>query len=33
MYVGLVGIAIFGWLGALLLDAIERFLIPWKPRR
>ena len=33
MYVGLVVIAILGWLAALLLDAIERLLIPWKPRR
>lgn len=33
MYVGLVVIAILGWLTALLLDAIERVLIPWKPRR
>lgn len=33
MYVGLVVIAILGWLAALLLDGIERILIPWKPRR
>lgn len=32
-YVGLVVIAILGWLAALLLDATERLLIPWKPRR
>lgn len=33
MYVGLVVIAILGWLAAILLDGIERLLIPWKPRR
>lgn len=33
MYVGLVVIAILGWLAALVLDAVERLLIPWKPRR
>ncbi len=33
MYVGLVVIAILGWLAALILDAAERILIPWKPRR
>lgn len=33
MYVGLVVIAILGWLAALILDAVERLLIPWRPRR
>jgi NitT/TauT family transport system permease protein len=33
MYVGLVVIAILGWLMTLILDQIERLLIPWKPRR
>jgi ABC-type nitrate/sulfonate/bicarbonate transport system permease component len=33
MYVGLVVIAILGWLVALILDYVERILIPWKPRR
>ncbi len=33
MYVGLVVIAILGWMAALILDQIERLLIPWKPRR
>lgn len=33
MYVGLVVIAVLGWLAALLLDALERRMIPWKPRR
>ena len=32
MYVGLVVIAILGWLTTLVLDAAERLLIPWKPR-
>jgi NitT/TauT family transport system permease protein len=32
MYVGLVVIAILGWLTTLALDATERLLIPWKPR-
>lgn len=33
MYVGLVVIAALGWLAALLLDAVERALIPWKSPR
>ncbi len=33
MYVGLVVIAMLGWLAALILDAVERRLIPWNPRR
>ncbi len=33
MYVGLVVIAVLGWLAALILDQAERLLIPWKPRR
>src|SRR2546428_421331 len=33
MYVGLVVIAILGWLAALIIDAVERVLIPWRPRR
>ncbi len=32
MFVGLVVIAVLGWLTALLLDGAERLLIPWKPR-
>lgn len=32
MYVGLVVIAILGWLTALVLDGAERLLVPWKPR-
>lgn len=33
MYVGLVVIALLGWLTTLILDHAERTLIPWKPRR
>ena len=33
MYVGLVVIAVLGWLAALIIDAVERVLIPWRPRR
>jgi len=33
MYVGLVVIAILGWLAALILDAVERALIPWSPNK
>jgi NitT/TauT family transport system permease protein len=33
MYVGLVVIAILGWLSALIIDYVERVLIPWKPTR
>lgn len=33
MYVGLVVIAMLGWLAALILDAVERRMIPWNPRR
>jgi len=33
MYVGLVVVAILGWLLTLILDRIERLLIPWKPLR
>lgn len=33
MYVGLVVIAVLGWLAALGLDSLERALVPWKPRR
>lgn len=32
MYVGLVVIAILGWLTTLALDAAERLLVPWRPR-
>ncbi|MGQ0550899.1 MAG: ABC transporter permease [Armatimonadota bacterium] len=32
MYVGLVVIAILGWLTSLILDGVERLLVPWKPR-
>ncbi|HET8678737.1 MAG TPA: ABC transporter permease, partial [bacterium] len=32
MYVGLVVIAILGWLTSLILDGIERLLVPWKPQ-
>ena len=32
MYVGLVVIAILGWLTTLVLDGAERLLVPWKPR-
>jgi len=33
MYVGLVVIAVLGWVLALILDYVERILIPWKPVR
>lgn len=33
MYVGLVVIAVLGWGAALVLDAVERLVIPWRPRR
>lgn len=32
MYVGLVVIALLGWLTTLILDGIERLLVPWKPQ-
>jgi NitT/TauT family transport system permease protein len=33
MYVGLVVIAALGWLAAVVLDGLERTMVPWKPRR
>ncbi len=33
MYVGLVVIAIIGYVLSLLLDVIERWMLPWKPER
>jgi NitT/TauT family transport system permease protein len=31
MYVGLIVIGLMGWLLTLALDAIERFVLPWRP--
>ena len=31
MYVGLIVIAFVGWASFLILDEIERYLVPWKP--
>jgi NitT/TauT family transport system permease protein len=33
MYIGLVTISIIGYLSFQLLDGLERWLIPWKPRK
>lgn len=33
MYVGLVVIAALGWLAAVVLNGLERMMVPWKPQR
>jgi NitT/TauT family transport system permease protein len=31
MYVGLIAISFLGWLSFVILDELERYLLPWRP--
>jgi ABC-type nitrate/sulfonate/bicarbonate transport system permease component len=31
MYVGLIVISFLGWASFMILDELERYLLPWKP--